>query len=63
MSAPSTQPPLTTAEWLYWQRLVSVEHDRQAAEIERLRTENAKMLRALEAIGDAYLGLEEINRG
>jgi hypothetical protein len=37
--------------------------DEAAAEIERLQTLNTKMLRALDAIAEAYLGLEEIRNG
>lgn len=32
-----TTRPLTDEQWMYWQKLVSDEHDRKAAEIERLR--------------------------
>ena len=30
-------PPLTDEQWMHWQKLVSDEHNRQTAEIERLR--------------------------
>jgi hypothetical protein len=37
MSDNQTTRPLTDEQWMYWQKLVGDEHDRQAAEIERLR--------------------------
>jgi hypothetical protein len=38
MADSQTTRPLTDEQWMYWQKLVSDEHDTQAAEIERLRS-------------------------
>lgn len=40
-----TTRPLTDKDWLYWQKLVSDEHDRQDAEIKLLRRALDKITR------------------
>ena len=39
--------PLTDEQWLHWQKLVSDEHDRQSAEIERLHAKEVQLRHAI----------------